>query len=88
MTKIAALVASGIAITALSTVPASAADQSAASDSSATTKVICKNLQQTGSRFAKKTCRTKSEWDAMAEAARRRGEEMFNRPRVNLASGQ
>lgn len=48
-------------------VPAGAAEGPSGSDSD---KLICKTAPKTGSRFPEKVCKTKQEWDAIAQQAR------------------
>lgn len=48
---------------------------------------VCKQQKQTGTRFAKTTCRTRAEWEAIAEAARRTAEESFNKPVISIEKG-
>ncbi|MCA1200253.1 hypothetical protein K9B35_19980 [Sphingomonas sp. R647] len=48
---------------------------------------VCKMHKQTGTRFSKTTCRTRAEWDAIAEAARRTAEESFNKPVISIEKG-
>lgn len=50
-------------------------------------KRVCKQQKQTGTRFAKTTCRTRAEWEAIAEAARRTAEESFNKPVISIEKG-
>jgi hypothetical protein len=49
-------------------------------------KVTCKISKQTGTRFPKKTCRTKADWNAAEENAKRGAAEVFNAPRVKIGS--
>lgn len=44
---------------------------------------VCKQRASTGTRFTKKTCRTRAEWEAITEAARRDAAEAINRPVAN-----
>ncbi|WP_066656162.1 MULTISPECIES: hypothetical protein [unclassified Sphingomonas] len=46
---------------------------------------VCKQQKQTGTRFAKTTCRTRAEWEAIAEAARKTAAESFNKPVINTS---
>lgn len=50
-------------------------------------KRVCKQQKQTGTRFAKATCRTRAEWDAIAEAARLQAAEAFNKPVISTEKG-
>ncbi len=43
-------------------------------------RIVCKRQAPTGTRFAKKTCRSKKELDAIAESAKRTAREMIDRP--------
>jgi hypothetical protein len=43
-------------------------------------KLVCKREQQTGTRFAKKVCRTSAEWDVIETLAKRAAAEVVNRP--------
>ena len=51
-------------------------------------KVICKQRPQTNTRFKRKICMTRGEWDAAAEAAKRQAAEEFNRSRINPDLGK
>lgn len=51
-------------------VPAAAGEGSDTSTGSDADKVICKKAAKTGSRFSEKVCKTKQEWDAIAQQAR------------------
>lgn len=44
------------------------------------TQVVCKQTAKTNTRFAKRTCRTRAEWDQIAEQNRRDAEDMINKP--------
>ncbi len=46
-------------------------------------EVVCKQRAATGTRFAKKTCKTRAEWEAASEAARRDAADTINRPAIN-----
>ena len=59
--------------------PASTPSNPAADDN----KVICKQQKASGTRFAKKKCMTKAQWDLMAEQHRRDAEEWLNKPTIN-----
>lgn len=48
---------------------------------------VCKYQKQTGTRFAKKTCRSSEEWEAIAEQARRVAAESFNKPVISIEKG-
>lgn len=48
---------------------------------------VCKQQKQTGTRFAKTTCRTRAEWETIAEAARKTAEESFNKPVISIEKG-
>lgn len=48
---------------------------------------VCKHQKQTGTRFTKKTCRTREQWEAIAEAARREAAESFNKPVISIEKG-
>lgn len=45
--------------------------------------VICKREKQTTTRFTKRTCMTKAQWDALAEQNRRNYSEMRDRPVID-----
>jgi len=47
-------------------------------------RLICKREQQTGTRFARKICRTAAEWDAMETIAKRAAAEVVNRPTTDI----
>lgn len=51
-------------------VPAAAAEGSDTASGSEADKVICKKSVVTGSRFPEKVCKTKQEWDSIAQQAR------------------
>jgi hypothetical protein len=59
---------------------------SGASSSTEDQKIVCKKTGNTGTRFAKKTCRTRAEWDAIREQAMRDAAEAINRPQINPKS--
>ncbi|RYD65326.1 MAG: hypothetical protein EOP58_07740 [Sphingomonadales bacterium] len=48
---------------------------------------VCKQQKQTGTRFAKTTCRTRAEWEEISEAARRQAAESFNKPVISTEKG-
>lgn len=50
-------------------------------------KQICKMEQRTGTRFPKKTCRTRAQWEAITEASRREAAESFNKPVISIEKG-
>lgn len=43
-------------------------------------EVVCKHQKRTDSRFTTKTCRTRAQWDEMAEQQKRDYAETRNRP--------
>jgi hypothetical protein len=43
-------------------------------------QVVCKQTAKTNTRFAKRTCRTRAEWEQIAEQNRRDAEDMINKP--------
>ena len=50
-------------------------------------QIICKHQARTGTRFTKKTCRTKAHWEEMAETAKRQAAEDLNKPTINIDKG-
>lgn len=56
---------------------------SAGEKSDDATKLICKREKQTSTRFSKRTCMTKEQWDAVAEENRRNYSEMRDRPVID-----
>jgi hypothetical protein len=50
-------------------------------------KVVCRFEQNTGTRFATRTCHTNREWDQMREQQLRSAREMIDRVQVNTARG-
>ena len=42
--------------------------------------VVCKADAKTNTRFSKRTCRTRAEWQQIAEQGRRDAEDMINKP--------
>ena len=72
----------------LATAGAFAATPAAAAEGAdAKQRVICKQQVRTGTRFPKKTCMSKGEWDAAAEQAKRQAAEEFSRPRISTERG-
>ena len=61
--------------------PAVAGTPSSAADGA---RVVCKERSQTTTRFRKRTCLTRAEWEALAESAKRRAAEEFTAPRGNV----
>lgn len=50
-------------------------------------RMVCKRDAKTGTRFKKSTCRTKAEWDQIAEQNKRDFQEQQNRPLVSIEKG-
>ncbi len=50
-------------------------------------KLVCKSEKKTGTRFAKRTCYRKADWEKIAEANRREAEELLNTRVVSTARG-
>ena len=48
------------------------------------TVVVCKQTARTNTRFAKRTCKTRADWDLISEQAKRDAKEMFHAPRPNM----
>lgn len=69
---------------ATSTAPVFAADEPSVTDAE---RKICKRSKKVNSRFATQICRTKAEWDAIAEANKRDFAEQRDRPAIG-ARGQ
>lgn len=46
-------------------------------------RIVCKQEVKAGSRFAKRTCKSKAQWDLIAEAHKRSAKELIDRPKVN-----
>lgn len=55
-----------------------------APDSRDANAAICKRDRATGTRFQTKTCRTKAQWDALAEEQKRNYSEMRDRPVIEI----
>lgn len=66
---------------------ASAAQQPAAPSQADPNERVCKVQTQTGTRFPKKRCHTRAEWDRLMEASRRQAAEEFNKPTINIQKG-
>ena len=43
-------------------------------------QLVCKTIAKTNTRVGKRTCRTRAEWEQVAEQSRRGAEEWINRP--------
>ena len=56
------------------------APASAGSETKDGAKLVCKREAKTGTRFPKKTCHTRAQWDQIAEQNKRDAQEMINRP--------
>lgn len=64
--------------------PVSASEAARAADDN---EVVCKKQTDTGSRFQKKTCRTRAQWEQMRIQQQRDLREHIDRPLVNGARG-
>ena len=64
------------AIAAFDTAPAPGTPADPTADGN---KVICKEQKDTGTRFPKKKCMTKAQWEAMAEHHKRDAKEMIDK---------
>ena len=49
-------------------------------------KIVCKTQAEKGTRFTSKTCKTRAEWDQMAEEHKRAAKELVDRPKVNTCN--
>jgi len=49
-------------------------------------KIVCKQDAKLGSRFAKKTCKSKAQWELMAEEHKRAAKELVDRPKINTCN--
>ena len=47
-------------------------------------KLVCKSEAKTGTRFPKKTCMTKAEWDAATEQSRKDASELIDKQLTDL----
>ena len=76
------LVSAFLAAPAIATAPAQSGGARAepAADSK---KVICKKQSNAGTRFAKKKCLTKAQWEQMIEQHRRGAKELIDRPAIS-----
>lgn len=50
----------------------------------AANRVVCKYEAKTGTRFKKRICHTRAQWDEIAQSAQRKGHEMIDRPTLPL----
>ena len=50
-------------------------------------KLVCKSERKTGTRFPKRTCYRKADWEKITEANRRAAEELLNSRVVSTAKG-
>lgn len=50
-------------------------------------RIVYKHRQKTGTRFTTKTCKPASEWERLAEEARKAAGEMIDRPAVETRRG-
>ena len=46
-------------------------------------KVVCKSKPRPNSRFQDKVCRTRAEWEEIAEANKRQAKELMDQPVIN-----
>ena len=44
------------------------------------TQVVCKQAAKTNTRFGKRTCKTRAQWEQISEQNRREAEEVINKP--------
>jgi hypothetical protein len=72
---------------AFSTVGAALAVEAPAQTSAAKDQLVCTNHIPTGSRFARRTCRTREERSQISEQQRRDAGEMIDGGRPNICSG-
>ena len=54
--------------------PAAAVAETPAEETAKVDRTVCKSVAPTGSRIARKTCRTQSQWDEMARSGREAAE--------------
>lgn len=48
-------------------------------------KLVCKSERRTGTRFPKRTCYRKADWDKITDANRRAAEELLNTKVINTS---
>lgn len=48
--------------------------------------MVCKYQIKTGTRFKRKTCRTRAQWDAITEASRQTIKDIVDRPQVKIGT--
>jgi len=72
------LIVSAALVSSLAIVPAGTATAAPKG-----TDKICKTAPGTGSRVANRVCRTRAEWDTIAEETRRSMADQINRPMAN-----
>lgn len=59
--------------------PAAAVTETPAEETAKVDRTVCKSVAPTGSRIARKTCRTQSQWDEMARSGREAAETVMRR---------
>ena len=50
-------------------------------------QIVCKTQARLNSRFTDRTCRTRSEWQQIEEAAKRDAKDMIDKPTPNYCDG-
>jgi hypothetical protein len=68
-----------------SAVSAEQAGTPAQSQDDAQSKVVCKSVLRTGTRFKERTCKTVKQWDVAREQQRREASELVDKPLVSGA---
>lgn len=47
--------------------------------------MVCKYQQKTGTRFKRKTCRTRAQWDAISESSKQTMKDTVDRPQIDIS---
>ena len=63
--------------------PVSAQQAASVTDDGEKERLVCKRFAKTGTRVKKKVCRTRAEWDAIAEAAKKEGQDIQSQGGIN-----
>ncbi|WP_187107720.1 hypothetical protein [Sphingomonas xanthus] len=66
---------------------ATAAGQTQAARAADDNRLICKKEAPTGTRFGKRVCHTKAEWDQIRAQSQRDAKEMIDRPKIDDSRG-
>ena len=57
----------------------------APSQDDAQSKIVCKSVLRTGTRFKERTCKSVKQWEVMRDQQRREASEWIDKPQVNGA---